>query len=141
LSVRLKVEDLIKIDIHRTVLAGYCERRVGEYRLRFSTEMVGNDYCLVLDVNSVQVPMHWTLCSMTIRGRLRNGGRIPWDRNEIWYVVGDHNKRYKFLYINLNTFRIGTRDGLGARHRSNCMSRRQQIRYRQYLRLKREMHR
>jgi hypothetical protein len=36
----------------------------------------------------------------TISGRLRNGGRIPWDKSEVSYVTGGNNKRYRFLYIN-----------------------------------------
>jgi hypothetical protein len=134
---RIKVEELHKIDIHCTVTSGYWSRRIGDYKLCLSSELIGERYFLVLDVNTVRAPIRYLLSSRTIGGRLQRGGKIPWDKSEVWYVHGRNNKRYRFLYINPSTFEIGTRDDHGARYHYNCLSERQRLRYREYLDVKR----
>jgi hypothetical protein len=51
--------------------------------------------CLVNNV----VVRAWKVYELELRNRLRNGGYIPHDRRWIYYIWGNDNRRYKFLYI------------------------------------------
>jgi hypothetical protein len=121
----LLLEELIKIDIHRLVKNDYWSGTVGDYRLELNPISDGKDYFLALNVNGVRTPQRWMLSTRPIRGRLQRGGRVPWDRSEVWYVHGRDGRRYCHLYIDPVSHQIGTRHDHGARYRCNCLSRKQ----------------
>ena len=118
----LLLEKLIKIDIHRLVRNDCWAATVGDYRLELNPIRSGANYFLALNVNDVPTSRRWMLSTRPIRGRLQRGGRIPWDKSEVWYVHSANGRRCSHLYINAATCLIGTRDEHGARYRGNCLS-------------------
>jgi hypothetical protein len=127
---RRKHEKLLKIDVHKLVDDGVWSRRIGQFQLSLDPERHQNSYILTLTVNGIRLPKSFKLSTRPIKGWLRNGGQIPWDKNEVWYVVGSNNRRYRFLYINLATFDIGTRADHNARYSYNLLSDKQRVEYR-----------
>jgi hypothetical protein len=121
----LLLQELIRIDIHRLVRNDYWSATVGSYRLELNPVSYGKNYFLVLDVNGVRTSQRWILSTRPIRGRLQRGGKIPWDKSEVWYVHGNDGRRYCHLYIDAGTHRIGTRRDHQARYRCNCLSAKQ----------------
>jgi hypothetical protein len=118
----LLLEQLIKIDIHQLVKNDYWCGTVGNQWLELNPVRDEKNYFLTLDVNGMRTPKQWMLSSRPIRGRLHRGGCIPWDRNEVFYVVGADGRRCSYLYINPATREIGTRHDHRARYRCNCLS-------------------
>jgi hypothetical protein len=86
---------------------------------------------------AVRQPKRWLLSTRPIRGRLRDGGFIPWDKSEVWYVTGPNGKRYRHLYIHPEQLRIGTREEFGAWYDCDCDSDKE----REFARQKREVER
>jgi hypothetical protein len=126
----LRTDQLIQIDIHKLVLDDHWSRIIGTNELKLSPERIGQDHYVVLYVNNIRQPSCcWRLSSQPIRGRLQNGGFIPWDRAEIFYAVGHNGKRYRFLYA--LTTDIDTRDELGIKQAYNRLSKKQRKRYRE----------
>jgi hypothetical protein len=122
ISMVLSLEELIKIDIHQLVKNDYWCGTVGNHRLELNPVRDEKNYFLALDVNGMRTPKRWLLSTRPIRGRLQRGGSIPWDRNEVFYVVGADGRRCSYLYINAATREIGTRHDHRARYRCNCLS-------------------
>jgi hypothetical protein len=122
ISMVLLLEQLIKIDIHQLVKNDYWCGTVGNYRLELNPVRDEKNYFLTLDVNGMRTPKHWMLSTRPIRGRLQRGRRVPWDKNEVFYVVGADGRRCSYLYINPATDEIGTRHDHRARYRCNCLS-------------------
>jgi hypothetical protein len=112
-------------------------RTIGAYKLSLNPERIGGRYYLTLDVNNIRVPQRWLLSTRTIAGRLRRGGKIPWDKFEVWYVHGANNRRYRFLYVNPTTFEIGTRADHNAQYTYNCLSDKQRVELRKMRRVRR----
>jgi hypothetical protein len=135
-SKRPRLEQLFRIDIHRTVTDGYWVRTIGGYKICLNPERHRNFDVLTLDVNNVRAPQRWILSTRRIAGRLRRGGKIPWDKSEVWYVHGSNNRRYRFLYVNPVTFEIGTRTDHRAQYTYNCLSDKQRIQHRKQKRMR-----
>jgi hypothetical protein len=119
----LLLQELIRIDIHRLVRNDYWSATVGGYRLELNPVSYGRNYFLVLDVNGVRTSQRWMLSTRPIRGRLQRGGKIPWDKNEVWYVHGNDGRRYCHLYLNPPSNQIGTRDAISGKYKCNVLSR------------------
>jgi hypothetical protein len=136
ITQRPRVEQLTRIDVHRAVTDDHWVKTVGGFKISVNPERHRNLDVLTLDVNNVRAPQRWLLSTRTISGRLRNGGKIPWDKSEVWYVTGGNNKRYRFLYINPVTFEIGTRTDHRAQYTYNCLSDKQRIEHRKQKRIR-----
>jgi hypothetical protein len=78
-------------------------------------ERFGGEFFLQLFVDYIRQPK-------PLRGKLHRGGFIPWDKSEVWYVVGSNGKRYRHLYIHPEEFSIGTREEFGAWYDCDCYS-------------------
>jgi hypothetical protein len=85
-------------------------------------ERFGGEFFLQLFVDYIRQPKRWLLSSRPLRGKLHRGGFIPWDKSEVWYVVGSNGKRYRHLYIHPEEFSIGTREEFGAWYDCDCYS-------------------
>lgn len=129
-SSRPFIENLLRIDIHQLIKDDHWTWVVRGYKLSLNPESQKGRYVLTLDVNNIRMPQQWRLSPRPIAGRLHRGGKVPWDKNEVWHVVGRNNKRYRFLYIKPSTFEIGTRHDHNARYTYDSLSTKQRIEYR-----------
>jgi hypothetical protein len=124
------LEDFIKIDVHQTIMDDHWSQRVNGFKLALNPIRIGADYCIQLSVNDVPVDRVWKVYCRPLRGSLQRNGKIPPDKSEVFYIIGDNNKRYRYLYINPATNGIGTRADHCARFLYNCLSHPQREKYR-----------
>jgi len=106
------LDTLLKLDIHKIVSTH------GDWQQEIQHRSVLLDchqgfLIFYLDGEPVK---QWKLSSQPHDGRLRNGGSIPWQCDEIYFVVGSDRKRYRHLWLDPETLAIGTRMELGARY-------------------------
>jgi hypothetical protein len=94
--------------------------QIGQYEVSLVPERFGGDFYLQLFVDYVRQPKRWVLSSRPLRGKLHRGGFIPWDKSEVWYVIGSNGKRYRHLSIHPEQLRIGTREEFGAWYDCDC---------------------
>jgi hypothetical protein len=124
-DAKTKVEELIPVNIHHAVTRHWARVIQGNH-ISFSAENHNNREILVLYVNGIRKDFYWYLSSHVIKGRLRRGGKIPWDKNEVYFVIGRDNKtRYRYLYIDPiapDNLPIGTKTDFGARYLSRSLS-------------------
>jgi len=113
---RPRVEELIKISVHALVTNkswanNLIVDREGN-RLEFVDQMVGDEQRLVLYINGHKSTLSFVVVDLPIRGRLKNN-QIPWDQNRTYYLL-ENGKRYRHLYIDPLTKKIGSRHSLNA---------------------------
>jgi hypothetical protein len=121
-----RIKDLIRIFIHRTILAGEASVEVGPYTIRLKHEEFQGQEYLQLFVNNFRQPKSWRLSTKPLRGKLKYG-YIPIDRDEQYYVIGNDGRQYSHLFINPQTFDIGTRMDFGAKYACECLSAKDRI--------------
>jgi hypothetical protein len=120
----LMLEKLLKIKIHAVVKADHWSAMIRgnpDYQLELKPMVENKNYLLVLYMNGQRTTRCWQLSSCEIRGRLNNGGSIPWGF-ESWYVVGWNGKRYRHLYVSPETQQFGTRHEICGRYRAQIIS-------------------
>ena len=106
---RTYLKDLIPIPINKLVLEdGIFEFPFGDSMLTLVPENYGNKQYLCLFVNNIRQPMQYELYARPHRGRLANGAQIPYRNDAVYYVISN-GRRFTKLYIDPETFRIGSR--------------------------------
>jgi hypothetical protein len=110
--VKIFLDQLTKLDIHQIVSGnGYWQGKIQNHSVLLD---VRQDF-LIFYIDGEPVKQ-WRLSSQPHLGKLQHGGRIPWECDEIYFVVGADGKRYRHLWLNLESLEIGTRKELGARY-------------------------
>ena len=106
------LDTLLKIDVDQLVSGnGYWEQKIQHRSILLACHQ--GFLIFYLDGEPVK---QWKLSSQPHHGRLRNGGSIPWECDAIYFVVGADGKRYRHLWLDIETLRVGTRKELGARY-------------------------
>jgi|SRR5262245_21192795 len=109
---KIFLDQLTKIPIHQIVSGhGYWQQNVQNRSVLLDCHQ--GFLIFYLDGEPVR---QWRLSSQPHLGKLQHGGRIPWQGDEIYFVAGADGKRYRHLWLNIETLEVGTRKELGARY-------------------------
>jgi hypothetical protein len=107
---RKYLKDLIAVDINKLVLYdGSFEYQFDGNTLSLVPENYGKRCFLVVFVNNQRQPMQRDLYERPHVGRLRNGGRVPYHNEYTYYVIGSDGRRYRHLFLDAESNRLGVR--------------------------------
>lgn len=118
----LRVSHLTRVPIKQIIETGF-SKIIGNNKITLNHVIGG----IELVINNFPANKIFPLYEKPIRGRLQRSGRIPWDNNIQYYVVGADGKRRRFLY--LSPASIGTISDFPAAYDSTCRSRKQRKHY------------
>jgi hypothetical protein len=135
----LRESELIKISIHKLIYSdGGWEKQIGPYSVALLPERVGNDHILSLFVNGQRQQKFWRLSTAPWGNRkLSRNGFVPWSKEERYYVHSSPTKRHQYLYVNPESFTIGTFPEMNAKYDCNCWSRRQRQTWKEAMKIRR----
>jgi len=112
---RKYLKDLIAININKLVLYdGSFEYQFDGNTLSLVPGKYGKRCFLAVFINGIRQQMSWDLYERPHRGTLKNS-QIPYNRDTVFYVVSG-GRRFRHLFIDPETKRIGTRVDFFADH-------------------------
>ena len=111
------MKDLIPVNINSLVLeTGYFELQIGDKLLSLAPDRCPDgSYVISLFVNHCRQRKTWELSARPHRGRLKGGGHIPYNCDEVFYVVSGE-RRFRHLFIDAEEMRIGVRTDFFSDH-------------------------
>jgi hypothetical protein len=92
--------------------SGYFERLIERNLVSLQVDTFPRKSLISLFVNHLRQQKCWDLYEHPHRGNLRNGGKIPYRNDVIYFAIGSNGRKYAHLYIT-PTGMVGTRDELG----------------------------